>query len=67
MVETSGVLWLRAPGMEDLRIESNDLEFDSTREIFSRMIDVDVKVLLCGKVYDQWVSAFLTGKPTILR
>ena len=62
ILKANGLLYLKAPGMTDLQIASKDLEYEKTKEISSKVIDVNVKIIVCGKVYDEWVSTFLIGK-----
>ena len=48
--------------MDDLTIDPKDLEYEKSREFTSKMQEVDIKLIFCGKVYDEWLSNFLLGK-----
>ena len=62
MVVEDGITCLKAPGMDDLTIDPKDLEYEKSREFTSKMQEVDIKLIFCGKVYDEWLSNFLLGK-----
>ena len=47
--------------MNDLIINPKDLEYDTSKEICSKMFDVNIKLILCGKLYDEWLSTYLKG------
>ena len=61
MISVDGKIYLKAPGMNDLMIDSKDLQYDTSKEICSKMFDVNIKLILCGKVYDEWFSTYLKG------
>jgi hypothetical protein len=61
-----GKIYLKAPNMNDLMVSPKDLEYDTSKEICSKMFDVDIKLILCGKAYDEWFSTYLKGmQPTV--
>ena len=62
MAVEDGRTCLKAPGMDDLTIDPKDLEYEKSREFTSKMQEVDIKLIFCGKVYDEWLSNFLLGK-----
>ena len=61
MDNVDGNINVKAPGMADLEIDATDLQYTKENEISSKMQDVYIKLILCGKVYDEWFSTFLKG------
>ena len=61
MENVNGNINVKAPGMADLEINARDLQYKEENEIASKMQDVYIKLILCGKVYDEWFSTFLKG------
>jgi len=61
MENVNGNINVKAPGMADLEIDATDLEYKQENEISSKMQDVYIKLILCGKPYDEWFSTFLKG------
>ena len=60
--EENNKLCLKAPGMQHLLIEPEDLAYDKSKEISSKFLDVNITTILCGEKYDKWISTYFMGK-----